>query len=328
MSSNRQKRRVTIFLISVLIPAFVLTVLAIQLYRQQQKLIEQELARQTNPAHTAEQIHSVYRESDLRFAFYACAVILALSVTLFCRYVVWQDYQREKELSDLRSDFVAHVSHELRTPLTSIQMFAETLALGRVQEPEKQREYLETIARESERLARLVDQVLAFSKIEQGSVDYRLEAVPLVRIIESAALALEPSLVQKGFSLCRNYSGCAPTVRADADALEQAILNLLTNAMKYSSDSRAIEVRLRQSGPNAIIEVADQGIGVPMEYRLRIFEKFFRAPLPSGAAVPGVGLGLTLVAHVAAAHGGRVEVRSNEPRGSVFSLILPMEQMT
>jgi len=324
MASSAHRRRVIIFLISVLIPAAVLTGLAVQLYRQQQQLIDQEMQRQHGQ--TAEQIHSVYRESNLRFAFYGCAVILALSVTLFCRYVVWQDYQRETELADLRSQFVSHVSHELRTPLTSIQMFAETLALGRVPDAAKQREYLQTIARESERLWRLVDQVLAFSKIEQGRSDYSLQSIPLVPVVEAAARAAEPSLAQQGFALRRDYSGCAPVVRADADALEQAILNLLTNAMKYSRDSRDIEVRLRQAGHDAIIDVLDHGIGVPAEYRGKIFEKFFRAPLPSGPAIPGVGLGLTLVAHVVAAHGGRVEVSSNQPQGSIFSLILPLEQ--
>src|SRR3979411_1809794 len=143
MTSGPHRRRVILFLISVLIPGVVLTGLAVQLYRQQQRLIDQEMERQRDQARTAEQIHSAYRESNLRFAFYACAVVLALSVTLFCRYVVWQDYRRETELADLRSQFVADVSHELRTPLTSIQMFAETLALGRVPDPEKQREYLE-----------------------------------------------------------------------------------------------------------------------------------------------------------------------------------------
>src|SRR5260370_42003899 len=103
-------------------------------------MIEDDLERQRDSVISAEQIHSAYRESDLRFSFYGCAVFLALSVTLFCRYVVWQDYRRETELADLRSQFVAHVSHELRPPLTSIQMFAETLALGRVPDPEKQRE--------------------------------------------------------------------------------------------------------------------------------------------------------------------------------------------
>ncbi len=326
MASAPQRRRVTLFLISVLIPAVVLTGLAVQLYRQQQRLIEHDLQRQGDRTQTAEQIHSVYRESNLRFAFYGCAVFLALSVTLFCRYVVWQDYRRETELADLRSQFVAHVSHELRTPLTSIQMFAETLALGRVPDPEKQREYLETIARESERLARLVDQVLAFSKIEQGRVDYSLQSMALTPIVEAAARAVEPSLAQQGFTLRRIYYGCAPIIRADADALEQAILNLLTNAMKYSSDSRDIELQLRQSGSEVFIDVLDQGIGVPAQFREKIFEKFFRAPMAAGAAVPGVGLGLTLVAHVAAAHGGRVEVRTNQPKGSIFSLILPMEQ--
>jgi two-component system phosphate regulon sensor histidine kinase PhoR len=326
MTSAPQRRRVTLFLISVLIPAVVLTGLAVELYRQQQRLIEHDLQRQGDRTQTAEQIHSVYRESNLRFAFYGCAVFLALSVTLFCRYVVWQDYRRETELADLRSQFVAHVSHELRTPLTSIQMFAETLALGRVQDPEKQREYLDTIARESERLARLVDQVLAFSKIEQSRADYRLQSMALTPIVEAAARAVEPSLAQQGFTLRRSYCGSAPTVRADADALEQAILNLLTNAMKYSSDSRDIELQLRQSGAEVFIDVLDRGIGVPVQFREKIFEKFFRAPMATGPAVPGVGLGLTLVAHVAAAHGGRVEVRNNQPKGSVFSLILPMEQ--
>jgi two-component system phosphate regulon sensor histidine kinase PhoR len=322
MTSGPHRRRVILFLISVLIPGVVLTGLAVQLYRQQQKLIDQEMERQ---APTAEQIHSAYRESNLRFAFYACAVILALSVTLFCRYVVWQDYRRETELADLRSQFVANVSHELRTPLTSIQMCAETLALGRVPDPEKQREYLETIARESDRLARLVDQVLAFSKIEQGRGEYRLRTTALTPIVEAAARTLEPSLAQQGFRLERKYCDDAPSVRADADALQQAVLNMLTNAMKYSNGSREIELRLRQAGSEAIIEVLDQGVGVPAEYRERIFEKFFRAPIPAGVPAPGVGLGLTLTAHVAAAHGGRVEVRSNEPRGSVFSLILPIE---
>jgi two-component system phosphate regulon sensor histidine kinase PhoR len=326
MTSAPQRRRVTLFLISVLIPAVVLTGLAVELYRQQQRLIEHDLQRQGDRTQTAEQIHSVYRESNLRFAFYGCAVFLALSVTLFCRYVVWQDYRRETELADLRSQFVAHVSHELRTPLTSIQMFAETLALGRVQDPEKRREYLDTIARESERLARLVDQVLAFSKIEQSRADYRLQSMALTPIVEAAARAVEPSLAQQGFTLRRIYCGSAPTVRADADALEQAILNLLTNAMKYSSDSRDIELQLRQSGAEVFIDVLDHGIGVPVQFREKIFEKFFRAPMATGPAVPGVGLGLTLVAHVAAAHGGRVEVRNNQPKGSVFSLILPMEQ--
>jgi signal transduction histidine kinase len=167
--------------------------------------------------------------------------------------------------------------------------------------------------------------VLAFSKIEQGRSDYRLQALALVPIVEAAVQAISPSLAQQGFELRRSYCGCAPMVRADADALEQAILNLLTNAMKYSCDSRDIELRLRQSGNEAFVEVLDHGVGVPVELRGRIFEKFFRAPLGAGS-VPGVGLGLTVVAHVAAAHDGRVEVRDNEPKGSVFSLVLPIEQ--
>jgi signal transduction histidine kinase len=195
-----------------------------------------------------------------------------------------------------------------------------------VQDPEKQREYLETIARESERLARLVDQVLAFSKIEQGRSEYRLRTTALAPIVEAAARTIEPSLAQQGLRLRRDYCDQALVVRADEDALQQAILNMLTNAMKYSNGSGEIGLRLRQSGSDAIVEILDQGVGVPTEYRERIFEKFFRAPLPAGMATSGVGLGLTLTADVAAGHAGRVEVRNNEPKGSVFSLILPMEE--
>src|SRR5258706_5145810 len=119
MPSPPQRRRVSFFLISVLIPAVVLTGLAVQLYRQQQRLIEHDLQRQGDRTQTAEQIHSVYRESNLRFAFYGCAVFLALSVTLFCRYVVWQDYRRETELADLRSQFVVPGLHGLRSTLIS-----------------------------------------------------------------------------------------------------------------------------------------------------------------------------------------------------------------
>jgi len=169
------RKRVLLFALSILIPATVFAGLGIEIYRQQQ--------------------------SKARFAFYAAAIVFALGVTLFCRLIVWREMQRERDLATLRARFVTDVSHELRTPLTAIRMFADTLALGRVTDPAKQQKYLETISRESRRLARMVDDVLAFSKIEAGAARFCLERIALATPIEAALSALEQPLEQKGFAV-------------------------------------------------------------------------------------------------------------------------------
>jgi signal transduction histidine kinase len=137
---------------------------------------------------------------------------------------------------------------------------------------------------------------------------------------------LRPTLDQNGFTATLDCREPSPAVRADADALRQAIANLVTNSMKYSGDSKRIEVRVIRAGAEARVEVADWGIGVPTEFRTRIFERFFRVPRAGdfNDAAGGVGLGLSLVAEIMRAHGGRAEVHDNTPQGSVFSLILPM----
>jgi signal transduction histidine kinase len=327
------RTRLVLFVISILIPATVLVGLGVELYREQRQLILQRLAaersqpieelRQDEPLVRAK-VESLFRESSLRFAFYAAAIVFALSVTLFCRYAVWRDVKRESHLAALRSQFVSNVSHELRTPLTSIRMFAETLSLGRVTDPARQRHYLETMARESQRLARLVDDVLAFSRLESGAARFRIERIALAAVVENALSALEQPLEKGGFRVHLTLPVEILETRADAEALEQAILNIVTNAMRYSGESRDIEVRVLRSGEEAVIEIADQGIGVPAEHRRRIFERYFRIPLPEHEAVSGVGIGLTVVDGIVKAHNGRVEVRDNTPHGSVFCLYLPL----
>jgi signal transduction histidine kinase len=292
------RKRVALFVLSILIPATVFAGLGIEIYRHQ--------------------------ESKLRFALYAAAIALALGVTLFCRLMVWREMRRERDLAQLRARFVTDVSHELRTPLTSIRMFAETLALGRVTDPSSQQKYLETIARESRRLARLVDDILAFSKLEAGSARYSMERMALATAIEAAMSALEQPIQQKGFSVLVEIPPDPLEVVADAGAMEQALLNVLANAMKFSGDSREIGVSLRRRNGEAIIEVSDHGIGIPTAHRRRIFERFFRIPLAEHQAVPGVGVGLTLVQGILKAHHGKVEVRDNTPKGVIFSLHLPV----
>ena len=263
---------------------------------------------------------------NLQRSFYFVTLLLILSVALFGAYLVWRDVRRELRLAELRSQFVSSVSHELKTPLTAIRMFAETLRMGRSSDQQTQDEYLETIVNESERLTRLLNNVLDFSKIEQGQKIYRLQPTSLAEIVHRAARTMRYPLAQQGFQLHVNVQDGMPTLRVDADALEQAILNLLANAMKYSGESREIDLRLRTQEDQAVIQVTDRGVGIPPKEKTRIFDKFYRIPTPENRLIPGTGLGLTLVAHIAQAHGGHVEVQSPPGEGSTFSIHFPLER--
>jgi signal transduction histidine kinase len=203
-------------------------------------------------------------------------------------------------------------------------MFAETLVLGRAREEGTRAEYLETIMNESERLARLVDNVLDFSKIEQGKKIYRMRQVALPDVVRAAARAMQYPLEQQGFKLNVSISDDLPAVSADSDALEQAILNLLSNAMKYSGSSRQIELCCARNNGNAVIAVTDHGIGIAPQDRTHIFEKFYRVRSSDTDLIAGTGLGLTLVKHVVQAHAGSVELESTPGRGSTFSIRIPV----
>jgi signal transduction histidine kinase len=256
--------------------------------------------------------------------FYLLALLLVLSVTSFGAYLLWLDVRRESRLAEMRSQFVSSVSHELKTPLTAIRMFAETLRMGRSPDQLTQGEYLDTIINESERLTRLLNNVLDFSKIEQGQKSYHLVPTSLVEVVHTAARALEYPLAQQGFELRLDVEDNLPVANADGDALQQAILNLLTNAMKYSGASREIDLRLQRQNGQAVIQVTDYGVGIAREEQAPIFENFYRVLTPESKLIPGTGLGLTLVAHVAKAHGGSVEVQSVPGKGSTFSIHLPL----
>jgi signal transduction histidine kinase len=247
-----------------------------------------------------------------------------LGIAVVGGYLLLRDVDRDVRMNEVRSQFVASVSHELKTPLTSIRMFAETLAMGRGRDERTRYEYLETIVNESERLARLVDNVLDFSKIEQGKKIYRLRPTRLEEVAGSAARAMQFPLAQQGFKLRVSVQEQMPELKADPDAIQQAILNLLTNAMKYSGDAREIDLRLSARNGDSVIEVADHGLGLAPEEQKRIFDKFYRAPSHESHLIAGTGLGLTLVAHIAKAHGGRVEVESAPGIGSTFRVFLPV----
>lgn len=266
---------------------------------------------------------AVAEESGRRRPFYLGALVLVVSVAVFGAALFWRDIRREIRLAEMRSQFVSSVSHELKTPLTAIRMFAETLLMGRAR-PEAQHEYLETIVNESERLTRLLNNVLDFSSIESGKKTYRLAPQSLASVVRAAAKAMEYPFSQQGFELRITIDEGLPAVAADADALQQAILNLLSNAVKYSGDGRIVDLELTKADDHVVIAVTDRGLGIPPAEHARIFEKYYRVRDNATERVPGTGLGLTLVEHVARGHGGRVTVRSAPGQGSTFALTIPI----
>lgn len=258
-------------------------------------------------------------------AMYGVILSFVLGAVLLAGYFVLRDVHRESVTALMRSNFVASVSHELKTPLTSIRAHAETLLLGRTGTAETTVEYLHTIVSESERLGRLVESVLEFSRIEQGRKTYHMKATRLDEVARAAARTMEYPLAQLGFTLTIVSDGTVPTFTGDPEALTQAILNLLNNAMKYSGGARHIEMRIGTRDNEAYVDVVDHGIGIPKDDQSRIFERFHRVQSAQTAGIAGAGLGLALALHAVEAHRGRIAVVSDVGRGSTFSVCIPLQ---
>jgi signal transduction histidine kinase len=257
---------------------------------------------------------------------FAAVFVLLLGVIGVGLTASYRLVRRESEMARLKSDFVANVSHDLKTPLALIRMYAETLEMNRVPGEASRREYYSVITRESERLTRLIDNVLDFSRIESGAQRYALMRRPLEPVIHDVLDAFRHPLTQAGFKVEVSVERDLPELPLDADALAQALANLVDNAIKYSGEGRRVEIRAGRAGDEIRLEVADDGIGIPAAEHARIFEKFYRVGSSDTQGRRGSGVGLTLVKHIVEAHGGRVTVHSDRGRGSRFVLYLPLSR--
>jgi two-component system phosphate regulon sensor histidine kinase PhoR len=242
--------------------------------------------------------------------------------------IVLDDVTDVQRLEAVRRDFVANVSHELKTPIASIKGFVETLLDGAADDPADNKRFLGIVARQADRLAAIIEDLLALSRIEQseGAGNLPLERASLADVLAAAVADCGPRGTERSVHL---ETDCDPDLTADVNAplLEQAIINLVDNAIKYSEPGHTVWITAAREGDGAdglVIRVRDEGCGIEAEHLPRLFERFYRVDKARSRKLGGTGLGLAIVKHIVQAHGGTVGVESLPGQGTTFTLRLPL----
>ena len=260
----------------------------------------------------------------LRSSYIILGTLSLLLITgLFFTY---RSVTKTMELAKLKSDIVSNVSHELRTPLALIRLYAETLELGRIPDEERKLEYYRIVRKESERLTALINNILDFSRIEAGRKEYEFRDTDLPSLVRETLDSYHYQIEQNGFRYEEHISNDLPSLRLDREAIARSLLNLVNNALKYSSDDKYLAVSLYRDDGSVKLEVVDHGIGIPRAEQHRIFDKFYRVCDPLCHDNKGSGLGLALVQHIVNAHAGTISVESTPGKGSKFTITLPLQQ--
>ncbi|MCH8048008.1 MAG: HAMP domain-containing protein [Planctomycetes bacterium] len=238
--------------------------------------------------------------------------------------IVLDDVTQVRRLESIRRDFVANVSHELKTPIAAIKGFVETLLDGAMDDRQDALRFLKIVAKQSDRLSAIIEDLLSLAKIEQaeGVVAIEMEPHRVLDVLEAARGDTSAVAEERGVEIVVECDA-ELTARFNPPLLEQALANLLDNAVKYSEAGSRVHLSAENRDGQFIIAVADQGCGIPAEHLSRLFERFYRVDKARSRKLGGTGLGLAIVKHIAAAHGGRVEVDSTPGRGSRFSIVLP-----
>lgn len=237
--------------------------------------------------------------------------------------VVVHDVTQQVKNETMRKEFVANVSHELRTPITNIRSYAETLAENPDLPPDTTASFLGVILSESDRMTHIVQDLLTLSRFDSGHSELNLTTFPFAGLLEESCQAMRIEAQRRGHTLRLEGTGGLPAIRADRERISQVVMNVLSNAIKYTPDGGRIVLTAGCTPDRVWLEVADNGIGIPLEDRDRIFERFYRVDKARSRAAGGTGLGLSIVRDTVRRHGGWVTVRARQPEGSVFTVGFP-----
>jgi two-component system phosphate regulon sensor histidine kinase PhoR len=238
--------------------------------------------------------------------------------------IVAHDVTETMRYEELRKEFVANVSHELRTPLTVIKGYVETLKDGALDDRIRAIQYLTTVERHTEQLTNLVDDLLSLSRLDSTPGVPQPKPVHLNRVANKVAELMLPAAVKKGHKLVLQAAEGLQPIAGNPEYLERAVSNLVENAIKYTRENGLIKLIVRQENGSAVVEVSDNGIGIPAEEIPRIFERFYRVDRSRSRDMGGTGLGLSIVKHIVQAHGGTIEVKTEPGKGSTFRLKFPI----
>jgi signal transduction histidine kinase len=266
-------------------------------------------------------IDSIIKEETIKY--YVITFVLFTIILVGCTFI-YKTIKSEAQINQKKGDFISAVTHELKTPLTSIRLYSEMLFDDMVKEEQKKKVYYEYMLKESERLTRLINNVLDFSKIENNKKVFQMEKGGLNELLIELCEKYKNNLKVAGFEFSYEINDIKD-VSFDKDAITQVFINLLDNAVKYSSasDEKKIDVRLYEAQDKIIFEVVDKGIGIPKSEQKAIFEKFHRIENELTRTSKGSGIGLSIVKAYIKAHGGKIEVFSKEKEGSRFRITLP-----
>jgi signal transduction histidine kinase/tetratricopeptide (TPR) repeat protein len=299
----------------------------------------------------------LFASQQSRVMWFGLLVIASTIAALVGLFAASRAFHRQLRLAEMKSNFVSSVSHELRAPIASVRLMAESLERGKVPGGEKQNEYFRFIVQECRRLSSLIENVLDFSRIEQGRKQYEFEPTDLLALMRETVKLMEPYAEEKGVKLETslaaperreggNIERPTPNIELEVDgrAIQQALVNLIDNAIKHSPKGQTVTVGLNAvqrasdvppdsnnsetGGMPVLLYVEDHGAGIPPEEHEKIFERFYRLGSELRRETQGVGIGLSIVRHIVEAHGGKITVRSNVGEGSRFTIALPGQPLT